>query len=250
MHSRSRYCFCYCFYCSLKSSLVLFFCFLVLIGGQLLYTVVLVSAVHQCESAISIRIPSFLSLTLTPLGHCRAKSSLVNNISSNCGRGSSLRTCAVRDDSPPAPSFFLQLLPWLPDPAPHWCSSALPGKPLPSPLGWATLLPTDLSDSDRLMTVLTRTSLPLLTFSYIPEAGMLLVRELMWSSPLPITSVLLLIPFYRWENWASETVCKWQSQDENPQPMPCPYTYVCLCPSMCPQDNVINWSMLAGTADG
>ena len=44
----------------------------------MLYTAVLVSAVHQCESAISIHIPSLLSLTPTPLGHCRAKSSLVN----------------------------------------------------------------------------------------------------------------------------------------------------------------------------
>ena len=90
-------------------------------------------------------------LSLKPYSHPsrspQSKEQPCYHISSSCGRGFTLRTCAGRDDSPPAPLFFLQLLSWLPDPAPHLCSSALPGKALPSPLGWVTLLLTDLSDS-------------------------------------------------------------------------------------------------------
>ena len=59
---------------------LVFFFMYVFIGVQLLYTIVLVSAIQQCESAMCMYIPSILNLlpTLTlhsrPLGHQRAQS--------------------------------------------------------------------------------------------------------------------------------------------------------------------------------
>ena len=68
-HSRSH--------CTASKVVVLTFFYLFLIGGKLLYDVLLVSAVQQCESAVSIHISPLSRASLpsahpVPLGHHRA----------------------------------------------------------------------------------------------------------------------------------------------------------------------------------